>query len=73
MVAIIWVVARYGRLKDESLTEYAVASRSFPWFFMVFTVLGSWYPGDTFAAVTGTAVFSGSWCMYMFFYSCFAI
>ena len=69
MLVIIWAVTRYGRLKDESLEEYAVAGRSFPWFFMVFTVLGSWYPGDTFAAVTGTAVFSGAWCMYMFFYS----
>lgn len=75
LAMVVFIALRYGRLRREAgiLSEFAVAGRGFPWWLIVFTVLGTWYTGDGFGAITGLAVFSGSWCLYMTFYSLIGI
>jgi SSS family solute:Na+ symporter len=44
------IIILYGRMKNSSMEEYAVASRSFPWWAVMFTVIATWI---TAASYTG--------------------
>jgi len=44
-LALAFVVWIWGKAKENTMAEYAVASRGAPWYMMLFTVLGSWIVG----------------------------
>lgn len=62
-----------ARLRKRTMGEYAVAGRTFPWWMVLFTVLGTWYTGAAFGAMTGAAVYRGFFMIYGATYSLVAI
>lgn len=57
---LIVAVTKYGKSKSGGIEEFAVAGRSFPWYMILFTVLGSWMVGGVFIAEFGWAVTDGA-------------
>lgn len=65
LIVVIW-----GRMRERSMEEYAVASRSFPWWAMVFTVLATWLVASTY---TGWFAWAGSGGAIAFYYVVYTI
>jgi len=59
-LALAFVVWIWGKAKENTMAEYAVASRGAPWYMMLFTVLGSWIVGSFYVADFGWAVMEGA-------------
>ncbi len=53
------IAIRAGSLQEETMAEYAVASRSFVWYKVMFTVLATWLVGAIYTAWVGMAVDEG--------------
>ena len=64
------VVLLYGRMREQSMEEYAVGGRSFPWYMMVFTVLATWIVASTY---TGWFAWAGSGGAIAFYYVLYTI
>lgn len=64
------IVAVYGRMKEQSMEEYAVGGRSFPWYMMVFTVLATWIVASTY---TGWFAWAGSGGAIAFYYVLYTV
>lgn len=63
------IIVLYGRMKDRSMEEYAVASRSFPWWMVLFTVTATWNTAATYTGWFAMANSSGVLVFYLLIYS----
>lgn len=70
LVALSLVVIVWGRMREDTMEEYAVAGRSFPWYMMVFTVLATWLVASTY---TGWFAWAGSGGAIAFYYVIYTI
>src|SRR5690606_35264161 len=61
---LIFVIHRWGGLRDASFEELAVAGRSFPWYMVMFTVLATWFVGSIYTGWVGMATMDGSIALY---------
>lgn len=68
LVFLVGFALYRGRLKTVDMEEYAAGGRSFPWYMMAFTVMGSMFTAEFLSASTGMAVFSGAWVLYSMSY-----
>jgi SSS family solute:Na+ symporter len=66
---LLYVVKRWGGLKDQSLSEFAVAGRSFKWYMVLFTVIGSWFVGAMYTGWFGWGTIDGIIAQYVTLYS----
>lgn len=66
-------VWRYGGLREQSVAEYAVASRSFKWYWIIFTVVATWFPGSIYTGWFGWAATGGMIALYGTLYSVAAL
>lgn len=64
VVFLIFVIHRWGGLRDASFEEFAVAGRSFPWYMVMFTVLATWFVGSIYTGWVGMATMDGSIALY---------
>lgn len=65
---LIFVVAKFGKSKNDGMEEFAVGGRTFPWYMILFTVLGSWMVGSVFIAEFGWAAMEGAIAYYCSIY-----
>ncbi|WP_096391167.1 sodium:solute symporter family protein [Halopenitus persicus] len=63
------VVLVYGRLRDQTMEEYAVAGRSYPWWMMLFTVLATWIIASFYTSWFAMAGTSGAIAFYIVLYT----
>ncbi|KXH83794.1 sodium:solute symporter [Sporosarcina sp. HYO08] len=63
------IVIRLFHRKQNSFEEYAVGSRSFPWFLSMFGFLGSWYIGSVYTGWFGDSATIGVFAQYLAIYS----
>lgn len=63
------IVVLYGRMKDRSMEEYAVASRSFPWWTVMFTVIATWIVAAAYTGWFALASSNGVLAFYIIIYS----
>ncbi|MEO3935050.1 sodium:solute symporter family protein [Micrococcaceae bacterium Sec7.4] len=71
--AVVIAVLELTKRKADTLTDYAVAGRSFgPWF-QTMSFLNTWLPGTVFISFAGLAASSGLIGYYLIFYSLIAI
>ncbi|MCF8068714.1 MAG: sodium:solute symporter family protein [Desulfobacterales bacterium] len=63
-ILLIFMVTKYGKAKDGGIDEFAVAGRTFPWYMILFTILGSWMVGSVFIADFGWAAMEGAIAYY---------
>lgn len=64
LAALGYVVRRWGGLREQSMAEFAVASRSFPWYMIMFTVLATWFVGSVYTGWVGMAATAGTLAFY---------
>lgn len=67
------IVAVYGRMKERSMAEYAVAGRSFPWWMMIFTVLATWLVASVYTGWFAWAGSEGAIAFYLVIYTIAAL
>jgi SSS family solute:Na+ symporter len=70
LVVLSLIVIVWGRMREDTMEEYAVAGRSFPWYMMVFTVLATWIVASTY---TGWFAWAGSGGAIAFYYVAYTI
>ena len=58
-----WIRSK-SKLKEQSLDEFAVGGRSFKWYMVIFTVLGTWFTGSCFTGAFGFATVTGAFALY---------
>jgi SSS family solute:Na+ symporter len=63
------VVLLYGRLRDQTMEEYAVAGRSYPWWMMLFTVLATFIIASFYTSWFALAGSSGALAFYIVLYA----
>lgn len=59
----LWIRSK-SKLKEQSLDEFAVGGRSFKWYMVIFTVLGTWFTGSCFTGSFGFAAVTGAFALY---------
>ncbi|MEW6082013.1 MAG: sodium:solute symporter family protein [Bacillota bacterium] len=68
LVSVGLIARRFGKLHDQSVAEFAVASRSFKWYMVMFTVLATWIVGATYTAWVGMSIVDGMLAQYAALY-----
>lgn len=63
------VIAVWGRMRERTMEEYAVAGRSFPWWTIIFTVLATWIVASIYTGWFGWAGTGGAIAFYAVVYS----
>lgn len=63
------VVIRLFHKKQDSLEEYAVGGRSFPWILSLFGFLGAYYVGSIYTGFFATSATQGVFAQYLAVYS----
>lgn len=66
---INFVAIAMFRQKQDTVEEYSVGSRSFPWILNLFGFLGSWYVGSTYTGFFGDSATIGLFALYLTVYS----
>ncbi|WP_101295767.1 sodium:solute symporter family protein [Halegenticoccus soli] len=67
------VVLLYGRMRDSTMEEYAVAGRSYPWWMMIFTVLATWLVASVYTSWFAWAGSGGVIAFYLVIYTIAAL
>jgi SSS family solute:Na+ symporter len=68
LFVVAFMILRHP-LPNKTIGEFAVAGRTFGWFLITFTILGTWYTGSSYMAFTGFAWTSGIIGLYGVFYT----
>ncbi len=68
LIIVSFVAKRFGYLHEHTVSEFAVAGRSYRWYMVLFTVLASWIIGAFFTAWVGMAVELGIIAQYAMIY-----
>ncbi|MHB1345687.1 MAG: sodium:solute symporter family protein [Thermoleophilia bacterium] len=63
------VVKKWASLKQGSMDDLAVASRSFKWYMIMFTVLATWFVGSIYTAFFSYGVLYGTLAQYATIYT----
>ncbi|WP_266081100.1 sodium:solute symporter family protein [Haladaptatus caseinilyticus] len=63
----------YGRLRERTMEEYAVAGRSYSWWTMLFTVLATWIVASYYTSWFAWAGSGGAIAFYVMFYTVTAL
>lgn len=68
-ILLILFISKWGRLKNKSVEEFAVAGRSYPWYVVMFTLLASWYVGAVYTSYFAWSVTAGVIGQYILLYT----
>lgn len=63
------VVLVWGRMRENTMEEYAVAGRSYPWWMMIFTILATWIIASAYTSWFALAGSSGAIAFYFVVYT----
>lgn len=63
------IIIRIFHKKQESMEDYAVGGRSFPWYLSLFGFIGSWYVGSMYTGWFGDSANIGMFAQYLAVYS----
>ncbi|WP_049899282.1 sodium:solute symporter family protein [Halococcus agarilyticus] len=63
------VVLVWGRMRDNTMEEYAVAGRSYPWWMMIFTILATWIVASAYTSWFALAGSGGTIAFYLVVYT----
>ncbi|MFD1706294.1 sodium:solute symporter [Siminovitchia sediminis] len=63
------IVISIFRKKQDSIEEYAVGNRSFPWFYSMFGFLGAWYIGSIYTGFFSDSATIGLFAQYFAVYA----
>lgn len=63
------VVLGWGRLREQTMEEYAVAGRSYPWWMVIFTVLATWLVASVYTSWFALAGSGGAIAFYLVLYT----
>jgi SSS family solute:Na+ symporter len=64
-----FAVLKWGKMKDQSIEEFAVAGRSFKWYWVMFTILATWFTGSFYTGNFGWGVTQGIIAQYAMIYT----
>lgn len=68
-IIVYVVLSRWAGLREQTVEDYAVASRSFKWYMMVFTILATWFVGAVYTAFFSLGVTTGQIVQYCTVYT----